>query len=75
MIRVQERDFDIGAEIGAIRSGRSDIGAIVTFTGLVRERAVAGPGGTVVVLDNVHPAFASAVAARRSSEPGTSSIA
>src|SRR5690606_25402616 len=34
-----------------------------------------GPGGTVVVLDNVHPAFASAVADRRSSEPGTSSIA
>ncbi len=35
-VRVQREDFDIGAEIAAISSGRTDIGAIVTFTGLVR---------------------------------------
>jgi molybdopterin synthase catalytic subunit len=38
MIRVQTEDFDIGAEIAALTAGRSDIGAIVTFTGTVRDQ-------------------------------------
>ena len=38
MIRVQTEDFDIGAEIAKLRAGRSDIGAIVTFTGTVRDQ-------------------------------------
>lgn len=38
-VRVQEQDFDIGAEIAALRAGRADIGAIVTFTGAVRGEA------------------------------------
>ncbi|MGE3528895.1 MAG: molybdenum cofactor biosynthesis protein MoaE [Methyloceanibacter sp.] len=38
MIRVQSEDFDIAAEIARLRAGRSDIGAIVTFTGTVRDR-------------------------------------
>jgi molybdopterin synthase catalytic subunit len=42
MIRVQENDFDIGAEIGALTSGREEIGATVTFTGTVRREAKAG---------------------------------
>ena len=33
MIRVQPDDFDIGAEIAKLKSGRTDIGAIVSFTG------------------------------------------
>jgi len=37
VIRVQREDFDIGAEIDALRAGRTDIGAIVSFTGTVRE--------------------------------------
>ncbi len=37
MIRVQREDFDTGREIAALRGGRTDIGAIVTFTGTVRE--------------------------------------
>jgi molybdopterin synthase catalytic subunit len=36
MIRVQKNDFDTGAEIRALTSGREDIGAVVTFTGTVR---------------------------------------
>lgn len=36
-VRVQEAPFDIGAEIAAFARGRSDIGAIVTFTGIVRD--------------------------------------
>ncbi len=35
-VRVQLEDFDIGAEIGRLTAGRTDIGAIVTFTGIVR---------------------------------------
>jgi len=39
MIRVQQEDFDIGAEVARLRAGRSDIGAIVAFVGVVRDRA------------------------------------
>ena len=38
MIRVQQEDFDVGAEIAKLTAGRSDIGAIVTFTGTVRDQ-------------------------------------
>ena len=35
-VLVEPRDFDIGAEISALTGNRTDIGAIVTFTGVVR---------------------------------------
>ena len=35
-IRIQEADFDIAREIAALSSGRTDIGAVVTFSGLCR---------------------------------------
>ncbi|WP_111429771.1 molybdopterin synthase catalytic subunit MoaE [Rhodobacteraceae bacterium DSL-40] len=38
-VRVQREDFDLGAELAALRAGRSDIGALVSFTGLVRGAA------------------------------------
>jgi molybdopterin synthase catalytic subunit len=38
-VRVQTDDFDIAAEIAALTAGRTDIGAVVTFTGLVRGSA------------------------------------
>jgi molybdopterin synthase catalytic subunit len=34
--RVQREDFDMAAEIAALTAGRTDIGAVVTFTGRVR---------------------------------------
>ncbi|MEX1154290.1 molybdopterin synthase catalytic subunit MoaE [Parvibaculum sp.] len=37
MIRVQAEDFDVGAEVAALTRGRTDIGAVVTFSGLVRD--------------------------------------
>lgn len=37
MIRVETQDFDIGAEVKALTKGRTDIGAIVTFSGIVRD--------------------------------------
>jgi molybdopterin synthase catalytic subunit len=37
LIRVQTEGFDIGAEIAALKRGRRDIGAVVSFTGTVRD--------------------------------------
>lgn len=43
MIKVQEADFDISAELSALSKGNTSIGAIASFTGLVRDMApVAG---------------------------------
>ncbi len=39
MIRVQEADFDIGAEIEALTAGMTHIGGVVSFIGLVRDFA------------------------------------
>lgn len=36
-ILVQDQDFDIAAEINELCGKRTDIGAVVTFTGLVRD--------------------------------------
>ncbi len=36
-LSIQEEDFSIEAECDAIRSGKKDIGALATFTGLVRD--------------------------------------
>jgi molybdopterin synthase catalytic subunit len=35
-IRLQKEAFDIAAEVAALTHGRSDIGAVVTFTGICR---------------------------------------
>ncbi len=42
-VRLQAEDFDIGREIDALVAGRTDIGAVVTFTGLVRDMAKGAP--------------------------------
>ena len=39
MIRIQEAPFDVGAELAALTRGRSDIGALASFLGLVRDLA------------------------------------
>lgn len=36
-VRLQPGPFDTGAEIAALSAGRTDIGAVVSFTGLVRD--------------------------------------
>jgi molybdopterin synthase catalytic subunit len=35
-IRIQQADFDIGSEIAALTKGRTDIGAVVSFSGICR---------------------------------------
>ncbi len=42
-VRVEQADFDIGAEVAGLTNGRTDIGAIVTFTGTVRGEAKGQP--------------------------------
>lgn len=39
VIRVQSAPFDPGAELNAFAAGHHDLGAIVTFTGVVRDLA------------------------------------
>jgi molybdopterin synthase catalytic subunit len=42
VIRVQAEDFDVGAELARMTAGRTDIGGLASFVGLVRERTEAG---------------------------------
>jgi len=37
MIRVQRQDFDVGHELDCLTKGRTDVGGISSFIGLVRE--------------------------------------
>ena len=39
MIRVQTEDFDIGAEISRMTAGKTEIGGLASFVGLVRDYA------------------------------------
>lgn len=39
MIRVQREDFDVGAELGALTRGKTTIGGVTSFVGLVRDVA------------------------------------
>ena len=36
-VRIQEADFDVGAELAALRAGDARIGALTSFVGLVRD--------------------------------------
>jgi len=50
-VRVQQADFDIGAEIAALRKGNAKIGAIASFIGLVRD---SNEGDSVAVMTLEH---------------------
>jgi len=47
--RVQREDFDVGAELAALTAGRTDVGAVVSFTGLVRDAT-----GTLAAMELEH---------------------
>jgi molybdopterin synthase catalytic subunit len=51
VIRVQEADFDVGAELARLGEGRSDIGGIACFMGLVRDMA-SGEAITAMTLEH-----------------------
>ena len=48
-IRIQQEDFDINAEIDKLTKDRTDVGAVVTFSGLCR-----GEGDTLSALELEH---------------------
>ena len=51
MVRVQEADFDVGAELAALRQDRPQIGALVSFVGVVRA-ASDGAGVSEMTLEH-----------------------
>lgn len=52
MISIQAEDFDLGHEYEALRDIAGDAGAIVTFSGLVREMYRAGEGVSSLTLEH-----------------------
>ena len=47
-VQIQEQDFDLAAELAAMRNSSSKIGALVTFVGLVRDLSNDAP------IENIH---------------------
>ena len=43
-VRIQAQDFDLGAEVAALRGGHAGIGAVCSFIGTVRDRHAATSG-------------------------------
>jgi molybdopterin synthase catalytic subunit len=61
-IRIQQADFDIAAEIAALTKGRTDVGAVVSFSGICRGN---DDGETIAALTLEHyPGMAEAEIAR-----------
>jgi molybdopterin synthase catalytic subunit len=48
---IQSHDFDLGAEVAALRAGDAAVGAVATFTGTVRDRS---EGDTVSAMELEH---------------------
>jgi len=61
-VRIQREDFDVGAEIAALSRGRSDIGAVASFTGICRDDGI-----TAMTLEH-YPGMAEAEIARHVAE-------
>ena len=43
-VRIQTEDFDLGAEVAALRAGDGGVGAVASFVGTVRDRNDGRPG-------------------------------
>ncbi len=66
-VRLQREDFDVGAEIARLTQGRTDIGAVATFTGICR-----GDGERFAAMTLEHyPGMAEAEIARHVEEAQT----
>lgn len=61
-IRVQNEDFDLGAELNAMRAGNAKIGAVASFVGLVRD-VNDGTGISTLTLEH-YPAMTQKALAR-----------
>jgi molybdopterin synthase catalytic subunit len=51
-VEIREADFDLGAEVAALRAGDGGIGAVVTFLGTVRDRGGATDGISALELEH-----------------------
>jgi molybdopterin synthase catalytic subunit len=65
-IRLQREDFDAAAEAAALTRGRTDIGAVVTFTGICRDHE-GGRGVSAMTLEH-YPGMADEEIARHVAE-------
>ena len=65
-IRIQEADFDIAREISDLTRGRSDIGAVVTFSGICRGSENGEPIGALTL--EHYPGMAEAEIGRHADE-------
>jgi molybdopterin synthase catalytic subunit len=50
-VTIQTHDFDLGAEVAALRQGDGSVGAVVSFVGTVRDRSD-GQGVTAMELEH-----------------------
>ena len=48
-VRVQHEDFDVGAEIAALRSNNPEIGAVASFIGIVRDSNEGAAVGSITL--------------------------
>jgi molybdopterin synthase catalytic subunit len=68
-IRLQHEDFDVAAEVAMLSRGRTDIGAVVTFTGICRDHE-GGHGVSAMTLEH-YPGMADEEIARHVEEAKT----
>jgi molybdopterin synthase catalytic subunit len=61
-IRIQQADFDVAREIAALTRGRTDIGAVVSFSGICRDSE--GDGAIAALTLEHYPGMAEAEIAR-----------
>ncbi len=65
-VRLQREDFDAAVEAAKLTHGRTDVGAVVTFTGICRDHE-AGQGVTALTLEH-YPGMAEEEIARHVEE-------
>jgi len=56
-VSIQTEDFDLGAEVAALRAGDPGVGAVASFVGTVRDRNAgsgAAPAGSVEAMELEH---------------------
>ena len=65
-IRIQQADFDVAQEIAALSNGRTDVGAVVTFSGVCRGSENGEPIAALTL--EHYPGMAEAEIARHADE-------
>jgi len=53
-IAIQTADFDVSAELAALRAGDHGVGAVCCFVGTVRDRNAGDAAGTVAAMELEH---------------------